>query len=264
MTADTQDSSDSGATRRYRGRHGRLLHRAARRLPGSGPEPAAGRQAAAPLAAHAPGLGRLGLRRRRPGRRRHHPRRVAVQARAVRSRTLDRGAAAGARMPQTVVRQPARLSPGRACAWSARSPGRRGHRFHRPGQRLRPGGIGHVHAARDQPAAAAEDLLGLTSPYHATVGRDGTFRVQVSQLYAGPLQQGEVTVNASAAGRRASTRVHHHPVRAAVRRGAARRLNRAAGSVSWAQAAWLRPRSTTGPPGGTATPGRTAGRGRPR
>ena len=44
------------------------------------------------------------------------------------------------------------------------------------------------------------DLLNTTSPYHAAVGRDGTFRVPVSRLYSGPLQLGEYTVRASASG----------------------------------------------------------------
>jgi serine/threonine protein kinase len=55
------------------------------------------------------------------------------------------------------------------------------------------------------PPPEAKNLLGLTSPYHATADRDGTFRVRVSRLYSGPLQQGEITVVASAAGHRAST-----------------------------------------------------------
>jgi serine/threonine protein kinase len=57
------------------------------------------------------------------------------------------------------------------------------------------------------PPPAQRDLLGLTSPYHATVEPDGTFRVEVSQLYSGPLQQGEFTVDASVSGSsQASTR----------------------------------------------------------
>ena len=50
------------------------------------------------------------------------------------------------------------------------------------------------------PPPGHADLLNLTSPYHATVGRDGTFRVPVSRLYSGPLQLGEFTVRASAPG----------------------------------------------------------------
>ena len=43
-------------------------------------------------------------------------------------------------------------------------------------------------------------VFSTTSPRNVTVGRDGTFRVAVSQLYPGPLSDGLVTVTASAPG----------------------------------------------------------------
>ena len=66
-----------------RGRHVRLLHRTPRLLPAQAPTPEGpappGRLAA--VGQDAPGLGRLGLGRRRPGRGRRHPRRLAQQLR---------------------------------------------------------------------------------------------------------------------------------------------------------------------------------------
>jgi hypothetical protein len=50
------------------------------------------------------------------------------------------------------------------------------------------------------PPPQSKPLFSVTSTYHAVAGPDGTFSVPVSQLYAGPLQQGLVTINATAPG----------------------------------------------------------------
>ena len=72
------------------------------------------------------------------------------------SGTLAGGAAAtGAHAADGLRQPPGPLRTGPVHGGA--EPGRRGRRFHRPGQRLRPGNIGRVHAARDQPAAAAEE-----------------------------------------------------------------------------------------------------------
>ncbi len=55
------------------------------------------------------------------------------------------------------------------------------------------------------PPPANKALFNLTSRYQLRAGADGTFRVAFSQLYPSPLQDGLVTVNASAAGGPVST-----------------------------------------------------------
>jgi hypothetical protein len=47
---------------------------------------------------------------------------------------------------------------------------------------------------------SGKNLFSATSPHNVTVGRDGTFRVAVSQLYSAPLSGGLVTITASAPG----------------------------------------------------------------
>jgi serine/threonine protein kinase len=107
-------------------------------------------------------------------------------------------------MPQKVCGTlPAHSGPGLCMV--ARSQGDAAAAFTVQGSDFAPGASVAFTLREISPPPQQKNLLGLTSPYHATVGRDGTFRVQVSQLYAGSLQQGQVTVNASAAGRGAST-----------------------------------------------------------
>jgi serine/threonine protein kinase len=50
------------------------------------------------------------------------------------------------------------------------------------------------------PPPAQQNLVSVTSAYHAIAGPDGTFRVAVSRLYPASLQLGEFTVTASAPG----------------------------------------------------------------
>jgi serine/threonine protein kinase len=50
------------------------------------------------------------------------------------------------------------------------------------------------------PPSQNKPLFSVTSTYHAVVAPDGTFSVPVSQLYAGPLQLGLVTVSATSPG----------------------------------------------------------------
>jgi serine/threonine protein kinase len=50
------------------------------------------------------------------------------------------------------------------------------------------------------PPPAQQNLVSVTSGYHAIAGPDGTFRVAFSRLYSAPLQLGEFTVTASAPG----------------------------------------------------------------
>ena len=85
----------SGRPGGQRGRHLRLAHRTSRLLPAQEVSASAGGLAA--VGPNAPGLGRLGLGRRRPGRGRRHPRRVADQFERPVARTA--GAGYGMRHP---------------------------------------------------------------------------------------------------------------------------------------------------------------------
>ena len=74
------------------------------------------------------------------------------------------------------------------------------------GDRLRPGDPVTFKLNEVGPPPSQKTVLAMTSPVHAVARADGTFSVPVSQLYAGPLPLGLVTVTASEpGGRTAST-----------------------------------------------------------
>jgi serine/threonine protein kinase len=68
------------------------------------------------------------------------------------------------------------------------------------GSHFAPGARVTFSLTEQGPPPAQQNLLSVTSRYHAIAGQDGTFRVAVSQLYSDALQLGEFTVTASASG----------------------------------------------------------------
>ena len=95
------------------------------------------------------------------------------------------------------------------------------------------------------PPPEQKNLLHVTSPLTVVVGPDGTFRVPVSQIYSGALPLGQVTLVATTGNSRADTDFMVIP------------SEPPPGGTAPATVL-LTPRSTTGPPGGSATPGRPA------
>jgi serine/threonine protein kinase len=101
--------------------------------------------------------------------------------------------------PATVCGQVAAGSGPGLCMMN-QSAGPAGTAFAVRGSRFAPGTSVTFSLTEVGPPPQYQTLVKATSPYHATVGPDGTFTVQVSKLYARSFGLGQVTVAATDGG----------------------------------------------------------------
>jgi len=91
-------------------------------------------------------------------------------------------------------------SPGPGLCMVKQSEGAATAAFTIQGSGFAPGASVTFSLSEAGPPPAQQNLLSVTSGYHAIAAPDGTFLVAVSRLYSAPLKLGEFTVTASAPG----------------------------------------------------------------